>query len=271
MNFNSYQPKQDRMIVYECIGNPVKEIPGIISAYFLALISNYKFRINGLDKSYFADLYTSDIDWWSTDWKDFGWKHGLWSLIDITDEEKKNLSTENFSDKYYNTHILHFYVEENVIPHILNNPNYQERIKELGVNENPNFIQEIFVKLFTKFENEFLENVNTLIDSVKKHKNKLFVRIDKNSTLDSIQNIEEHDFIYVSCNDYDHYLKLKKQYPQYNLSHIKSKYPDTSQYDRINKIGMLIEVFFMKSFEKSISLCNDDFSKCIELFHSKTK
>ena len=60
MNLSNYNPIQDKCLVYDCIGDPIKELPGILSGFLLALVNNYRFKIAGLDKSPFAEIFSTE-------------------------------------------------------------------------------------------------------------------------------------------------------------------------------------------------------------------
>ena len=253
MNLNEYKPTQGKFIVYECIGDPIKEISGILSGFLLALVNNYRFKINGLDKSPFAEVFASEIPWWETQWKDFGWKHGYLNLRNIQPSEIKFLENETLENKFFNTHILHFYSDSNVIPYILDNKIYVEKLEKLSIQKNSNIYKILFELLFGSIETEYSENFEFLLNNYKKYTNPVVIIVDETTELNEISHLKKHDFVYVYCENQVVYTKIKDSLSDMNFSRIKIQNVENDDFVKSNKISKLLEFKFLSNFPKTIN------------------
>lgn len=256
MNLTNYNPQSDRYIVYECISNPIDEMSGILSSFLLALVANYNFRINGLDKSYLAEIFSSNIPWWQTEWKDFGWKHGLWNLRDLNKSDINSLENETIRNKFYNSHILHFYATDDLIPFIYSNKNYQEAFKLFDIEDSKKVYNGLFKNLFFSVEDSFIENINFLKNEYSKYRNPIVIRIDENTPMESMVKLDKNDFIYVFCNTEDVYKNIKKQFPSMNFSRIKESVSVDIDI-KTKMIGKLVEIYFLSGFESIYDYVGD--------------
>jgi len=248
MNLSNYNPIQDKCLVYDCIGDPIKELPGILSGFLLALVNNYRFKITGLDKSPFAEIFSSKIPWWETQWKDYGWKHGFLNLKNIEKSEIDFLKFQTIENKFYNTHILHFYSEDDLIPYILKNENYEENLRKLELFDVTNVYKILFDFLFSNVESQYTENLEFLIQNLKTYNNAAVICVDEKTELDEIFKVEGYDFIYVYCENQVVYTKIKSSLPNMNFSRIKIQNLDDENFTKFNKISKLLEMKFLTEF-----------------------
>lgn len=264
MNLTEYIPQSDKFIVFECIGDPMKEINGIISAFVLALMANYNFRINGLDKSPFADVFSSSLDWWNNDWKSIGWKHGIWNLKNLSNEDIRDIKSSTIRSKFYNTQVLHFYCEDNIIPHIFANPNYEEALDIFEIQNESLVYKQVIEVLFAQIENDYQPNFEFLVENLNKYKNPTSIRVDESTSIEKIKELSEHDFIYVSCSNPNYYIKLKNEITNLNLSHIKTQLKENSEMSKVDKISKLLELSLLMKINSFNDLCSDSYGNFLD-------
>lgn len=248
MNLTNYNPQADKYIVFECISDPIQEMSGILSAFLLALVANYNFRINGLDKNHLAEVFSSKLPWWQTEWKDFGWKHGYWNLRDLNKQDILSLENETIRNKFYNSQVLHVYSNDDLIPFIYSNKNYIEAFELFEIQNSKQIYKELFQYLFETVEDSYIENIVFLRNEFEKYEKPIIIRVDENTILESITKIELGDFIYVFCDDENQYKNIKKQFPSMNFSRIKETVNVVDD-PKTKIIGKLIEIYFLLDFD----------------------
>jgi len=271
MNIESYNPQSDRYIVFESLGNPVEEIPSILSAFLLSLLANYNFRINGLDKNYLAEIFGSDVPWWGTEWKDYTWKHGYWNLRNLNIDEIKILKSDTIRNYFYNTQILHFYGDSDIMDYILENENYKEGIKIFDFKNDKTIYIELLKVLFSKIEDEYRPTVEFLKEELSKYSNTLVIRVDSKTDLDKIKPFNSFDFIYVSCENFEVYNKIKTSLPDMNFKHLKSQYEKDVNAEKSTKTLKMIELYFLSFFDEIVDFRKDNYGKFLTKLISPTQ
>ena len=255
MNLNNYNTTDNKFLVFQSTGNPIEDLPGILSGFLLALLHNYNFRIDGLDKSPFADVFTSEIRWWGDKWKNLPWKHGFMNLRDPSREEVNFLETKKISEKYFNSNILYFYTNKDLIPHIIKNESFSEVLKQITEDEKFSY-KKLHDVLFKGVEENYSKNFKFLMDEMTSYKNQIVIMIDENVDLSSLKELSEYDFVYVLVDNQNLFGTIKDLYPNIKFSKIKQQKNVDIDNDKIYKIGKMLEFYFIIKFPKFI-----DFSK----------
>jgi hypothetical protein len=255
MNLTNYNTPDNKFLVFQSTGKPIEELPGILSGFLLALLHNYNFRIDGLDKSPFADVFTSEIRWWGDKWKNMSWKHGFMNLTDPSREEVSFLETQKISEKYFNSNILYFYTNKDLIPHIIKNESNSEVLKQITDGEKISY-KKLYDVLFKDVEENYSENFKFLMDEMTSYKNQIVIMIDENVDLSSLKELSEYDFVYVLVDNQNLLGTIKDLYPNIKFSKIKQQKNVDIDNDKIHKIGKMLEFHFITKFPKFI-----DFSK----------
>lgn len=256
MNLSNYNTPDNKFLVFQSTGNPIEELPGILSGFLLALLNNYNFRIDGLDKSPFADVFTGEIKWWGDKWKNLSWKHGFMNLTDPNREEIIFLETKKISEKYFNSNILYFHTNKDLIPHIIKNESYGEVLKQITDGEKFSY-KKLYDVLFKDVEENYLKNFKFLMEEMTSYKSQIVIMIDENVDLNSLKELSEYDFVYVLVDNQNLFGKIKDLYPNIKFSKIKQQKNVDIDNDKIYKIGKMLELHFITKFPKII-----DYSKC---------
>ena len=163
MNLDRYKPIENHFIVYSNkSGNFSDRINGIVSSFLLALVNDYHFRIDDSNLR-LNDIFISNIDWNNEDWDKLDLRRGRLNLNGVV-KKTDWFSKETIHNYFPNTQSLHMFINENAIPYIFNNPNYSDKLKELGLQLETSFSQLLTV-LF-KFNDKYQKNYNFLIDKL---------------------------------------------------------------------------------------------------------
>lgn len=246
MDLTTYNPKQDKFLTFQSIGNPVEELPGILSGFLLSILNDYNFRIENLEESPFAEVFTSKMNWWGNKWKNFAWKHGFMNFKNPDESEIEMIETQTLSEKYINSQILHFYTNKDLIQNIVKNPKYEKRLVEVFGSTKVSY-RELYNLLFFGLEENYVKNYNFIMEELKSYKKQVVIKVDETVKLDQLEEVRDYDFIYFLGENESYFQSIKKEFPENKFSRIKQQ-KSVGDETKIFKIGKLLEFHFIINF-----------------------
>ena len=254
-------------MVYQSIEPIEKQILGILTTYFLAILNNYKFAIANLQENKLAEIFTSPEKWWSKEWSDFAQYHGILNLNNWYEETVYKIKDVTLDEVYPKSTSIQVYCNQNFIPTIFENPNYTKKIEKLELNEATIF-NELFTHLFTQFESKYLENYNFLLKKILEYGDDFVaVRINKidDQLIKRILDTKKKN-IFISSPDENNFVLLKNKLSDKNVFHI-AKIVDVENQKELDTVKMFYELKIFQQFQNI--LIDDTFSDVCKLFEVK--
>jgi hypothetical protein len=131
------------------------------------------------------------------------------NLTDPSREEVSFLETQKISEKYFNSNILYFYTNKDLIPHIIKNESNSEVLKQITDGEKFSY-KKLYDILFKDVEESYSENFKFLMDEMTSYKNQIVIMIDENVDLSSLKELSEYDFVYVLVDNQNYLVTIKE-------------------------------------------------------------
>jgi hypothetical protein len=256
MDLTTYNPEKDKFLVFQSIGNPIEELPGILSGFLLAMVNDYNFRIENLEESPFSEVFTSKINWWGNMWKNMSWMHGIMNFKNPDKKEIQTLETQTISEKFPNSQILRFYTNKNLIPNIIKNPKYEKKLIEVFGSTKVSY-RELYNLLFSGLEENYVQNYNFIMDELKSYKKQVVIKVDETVKLEELEEVRDYDFIYFLGDNESYFQTIKKEFSETKFSRIKQQ-KSVGDETKIFKIGKLLEFHFIINFPEIKNYTKDD-------------
>jgi uncharacterized protein YqiB (DUF1249 family) len=262
MNLSSYQPKENKYIVYQNEDiNLTDKLNGVVTTFLLSILNNYNFRIVDNELS---SIFTSELNWKSEDWLNDDLYFGRLNLNNQLEEEKHWLESAIITYEIPNADVLKLLINENGLKYIFNNTNYTERLKELDLEYETAYSQ--LLTYLLEFNIKYSNNYNYLLSKLfEGNGNPLSVHIDTNNLdtettnlfIDAIKkNSSPYDAVLVECDDYDVVEQIKNKLPMLKIVSLPSLYDNPS-------IRNYYQIFLQANCSKHIISYWDNMSQVI--------
>lgn len=254
-------------MVYQSTETIEKQILGIVTTYFLAVLNNYKFAIANLQENKLAEIFTSSEKWWSKEWSDFAQYHGILNLNNFYEETVYKVKDVTLDEIYPKSTVIQVYCNQNFVPTILENPNYSTKIEKLEMSPSTIF-NELFSHLFAEFETKYSENYDFLMKKIINYNEDFIaVRINKvdEEVVKKILETKKKN-IFISTSDENNVVLLKNKLSDKNVFHI-AKIVDVENQKELDTVKIFYELKIFQQFQNL--LIDDTFSDVCRLFEVK--
>jgi len=267
MKLEYYNPRYNRTLVYiPNNDNILTQIDGIVSVFFFALLNDYSFVIEGLDKTHLADIFDSTIDWWDSSWKDSASKRGLWNLNNPTESDIFNVKNVYMEKMFPYSEIIHISTNENWIPHLLDSEAYRERFEYLGILEEKNVYLSCLQLLFSDFTEQFADNFESLYQDFTEEEDRMVARIvtmeNIDEVVDEIKQLNVKKLL-LSTNDFKIVNYLQKTMSDIEIISISDIKDDNMNPLLIQNVKVFYELFLFLSSNVRYVTPEDKFSNIV--------